>query len=92
MRVGRGWGMLWDMDVLACLLGLHFSYLLHHSCKFVVLSRLIGLHLHEFVVKEKIGLKVSGDSGVNVANAHGQQNEILLNSSRAVRAGGWVAD
>ena len=28
MRVGRGWGMLWDMDVLACLLGLFtFSFL-----------------------------------------------------------------
>ena len=62
MRVGRGWGMLWDMDVLACLLGLHFffSFLLHHSCKFVVLSRLICLHSHGFVVKEEIEPKVSG--------------------------------
>ena len=53
MRVGRGWGMRWDMNVLACLLGLHFffSFLLHHSCKFVVLSRSICLHSHGFVVK-----------------------------------------
>ena len=62
MRVGRGWGMRWDMDVLACLLGLHlfFSFLLHDSCKFVVLSGLICLHFHRFVVKEEIEPKVSG--------------------------------
>ena len=26
MRVGRGWGMRWDMEVLACLLGLHLFF------------------------------------------------------------------
>ena len=26
MRVGRGWGMRWDMEVLACLLILHFFF------------------------------------------------------------------
>ena len=95
-RVGRGWGMRWDMEVLACLLGLHFffSFLLHHSGKFVVLSRLICLHSHGFVVKEGIEPKVSGANwGVNVANhAHGQQIDFPQNSSRAVRAGGWAAD
>ena len=48
MRVGRGWGMRWDMEVLACLLVFSFSFLLHHSCKFVVLSRLICLHSYGF--------------------------------------------
>ena len=83
------------MEVLACLLGLHFffSFLLHHSCKFVVLSRLICLHCHGFVVKEEIEPKVAGANwGVNVANAHGQQIDFSQNSSRAVRAGGWAAD
>ena len=27
-RVGRGWGMRWIMEVLACLLGFYFSFLL----------------------------------------------------------------
>ena len=63
MRVGRGWGMIWIMEVLACLLGFHFSFRLLHRCKFVALSRLICLHLHGFVVKEEIALKVSGVSG-----------------------------
>ena len=44
LRVGRGWGMHWDMEVLAYMLVFSFSFLLHHSCKFVVLSRLICLH------------------------------------------------
>ena len=26
MRVDRGWGMHWDMEVLACLLGLQFFF------------------------------------------------------------------
>ena len=26
MRVGRGWGMRWDMEVPACLLGLQFFF------------------------------------------------------------------
>ena len=59
-RVGRGWAMRWDMEGLACLLVFSFSFLLHHSCKFVVLSRLICLHSHGFVVKEEIEPKVSG--------------------------------
>ena len=42
------------------LAGSLLSILLRHSCKFVVLSRSICLHLHGFVVK--IGLKVSGVS------------------------------
>ena len=93
MRVGRGWGMRWDMEVLSCLLGLHFFFLLHHSCKFVALSRLICLHPHGFVAKEEIEPKVSGANwGVNVANAHGPQIDFSQNSSRAVRAGGWAAD
>ena len=25
-RVGRGWGMRWDMEVLSCLLGIHFFF------------------------------------------------------------------
>ena len=61
-----------DLDDLnyggACVLA-GFSILLsfmHHSCKFVVLSRSICLHLHGFVVKEEI-----------VANAHGQFDESL---------------
>ena len=33
---------------------------MHHSCKFVVLSRLICLHFRGFVVKEEIGLKSLG--------------------------------
>ena len=70
-----------------------FSFLLHHSCKFVVLSRLICLHSHGFVAKEEIEPKVSGANwGVNVANAHGPQIDFSRNSSRAVRAGGWAAD
>ena len=64
MRLGRGWAMHWIMEVLVCLLGFFtFSFLLHHSCKSVVLSRLICLHFRGFVVKEEIGLKVSGTSG-----------------------------
>ena len=55
MRVSRGWGMFWIMEVLVCLLGFHFAFPLHHSCKFVALSRLICLHLHGFMVKEEIG-------------------------------------
>ena len=81
MRVGRGWGMRWDMDVLACLLGLHlfFSFLLYHCCKFDVLSRSICLHCHGFVVKEEIEPKVSGANwGVNVANAHSPQIDFSL--------------
>ena len=70
VTVGRGWGMRWDMEVLACLLGHHFFFLLHHSCKFVVLSRLICLHSYGFKVKEEMEPKVSGANwGVNVANA-----------------------
>ena len=61
--------MHWDMEVLACLLVFSFSFLLHHSCKFVVLSRSICLHSHGFMVKEEIEPKVSGANwGVNVAN------------------------
>ena len=48
MRVDRGWGMRWDMEVLACLLVFTFSFLLPHSCKFVVLSRSICLHSYGF--------------------------------------------
>ena len=25
-RVGKGWGMRWDMEVLSCLLGLHIFF------------------------------------------------------------------
>ena len=85
--------MRWDMEVLACLLVFTFSFLLHHSCKFVVLSRSICLHSYGFVVKEEIEPKVSGANwGVKVANAHGQQIDFSQNSSRAVRVGGWAAD
>ena len=93
MRVGRGWGMRWDMEVLSCSLGLHLFFSSASYCKFVVLSRLICLHPHGFVAKEEIEPKVSGANwGVNVANAHGPQIDFLQNSSRAVRAGGWAAD
>ena len=85
--------MRWDMEVHACSLGLTFSFLLHHSCKCVVLSRLISLHSHRFVVKEEIEPKLLGlIGGVNVANTHGQQIDFSQNSSRAVRVGGWAAD
>ena len=68
-------------------------FCLHHSCKFVVLSRSICLHSNGFVVMEEIEPKVSGANwGVNVANAHGQQIDFSQNSSRAVRVGGWAAD
>ena len=93
MRVDRDWGMHWDMEVLAYLLVFSFSFLLHHSCKFVVLSRSICLHSYGFVVKEEIEPKVSGaNRGVNVANSRGHQIDFSRNSSRAVRVGGWAAD
>ena len=64
---------------------------MHHNDKIAVLSKLICLHFYGFVVKEEIGLKVSGANwGVDVANAHGQQIDFSQNSSRAVRAGGWA--
>ena len=81
--------MRWDMGVPACLLVFTFSFLLHHSCKFVVLSRLICLHPHGFVAKEEIEPKVSGANwGVNVANAHGLAEQ--LQSSEGGRLGGLV--
>ena len=90
MRVDRGWGIRWDLRAYWVST---FSFLLHHSCKFVVLSRSICLHPHGFVAKEEIEPKVSGANwGVNVVNAHGQQIDFSQNSSRAVRAGGWAAD
>ena len=93
MRVCRGWGMRWDMEVPECLLGFTCSFLLHHSCKFVALSRSICLHFHGFVAKEEIEPKVSGaNCGVNVTNAHCQQFDFSRNSTRAVRAEGWAAD
>ena len=77
MWMGRVWSMLWIMEVFACLLGFHFSFLLHHSCKFVVLSRLIYLHRHGFVVKEEIGLKVSGASGDQCYECSRSKNQYL---------------
>ena len=56
--------MLWITEVLACLLGVFtFTFLTHHICKFVVLSRLICLHFRGLAVKEEIRLKVSGAGG-----------------------------
>ena len=73
MRMGRVCGMIWIMVCLRACWVFTFTLLMHYSCKFVVLSRLICLHLHGFVVKEEIGLKASGTSGrVNIVNAHGQ--------------------
>ena len=68
MRVGRGWGITDDDDLdyggalRACWV-FTFTFLMHHSCKFVVFSRLICLHFRGFVVKEEIGRKVSGRVG-----------------------------
>ena len=77
----------------ACLLVFSFSFLLHHSCKFVVLSRSICLHSRGFMVQEEIEPTVSGANwGVKVTNAHGQQIDFSRNSSRVVRVGGSAAD
>ena len=65
MRVSRDWGMIWIMEVLACLRAcwvFTFTFHMHHSCKFVVLIRFI-CHFRGSVVKEEIGRKVSGTSG-----------------------------
>ena len=71
MRVGRGWGITDDDDLdyggalRACWV-FTFTFLMHHSCKFVVLSRLICRHICGFVVQEEIRLKVSGTSGGSI--------------------------
>ena len=75
MRVSRGcqgWGIVLDYGGACVLAGFSLyinkiyytiTFLMHHSCKFVVLSRLICLHFRGFVAKEEIGLKVSRTSG-----------------------------
>ena len=91
MRVGRGWGMRWDMEVPACLLVFSFSFLLHHSCKSVVLSRSICLHCHGFVVKEEIEPKVSGANWGSMLRMLTVTNCFLaeqLQSSEGGRLGG----
>ena len=74
MRVGRVGGCAGIWTCLRACWVITFSFLLHHSCKFVVLSRSICLHSHGFVVKEEIEPKVSGANWGQCGECSGSTN------------------